>query len=71
KNARGYNAYIQEHRHLPGTISQSEVVEEGGFEVRNVKLDHQIKIEEAYLHLIELNKKKEALKLRINSLYND
>lgn len=65
------NAYIQEHRHLPGTISQSEVVEEGGFEVRNVKLDHQIKIEEAYLHLIELNKKKEALKLRINSLYND
>jgi len=64
-------SFIKVHRHLPGTISQKEVAKDGGFELREVKLDQQKKIEEAYLHLIALNKKKEALKLKVNNLYNN
>ncbi|MFN0214059.1 MAG: hypothetical protein ACKVT2_07370 [Saprospiraceae bacterium] len=64
-------SHIKAHKRLPGTVSQNEVTEVGGFEVRSVKLDHQKKIEEAYLHLIALNKKKEALKSEINDFYNN
>ena len=59
-------SYIKKHKHLPGTVTQNEVTENGGFELRSVKMDHQIKIEEAYLHLIALNKKKESLKQKLN-----
>ena len=59
-------SYIKNHKHLPGTITQNEVTENGGFEMRSVKIDHQVKIEEAYLHLIALNKQKEALIQKLN-----
>ena len=62
-------SYIKEHNHLPGTVSQQQVIEDGGIEVRSVKLDQQKKIEEAYLHLIALNKRKEALKSAVSQLY--
>jgi hypothetical protein len=62
-------SYIKEHNHLPGTVSQQQVLEDGGIEVRSVKLDQQKKIEEAYLHLIALNKRKETLKSAVSQLY--
>lgn len=62
-------SYIKEHNHLPGTVSQQQVIEDGGIEVRSVKLDQQKKIEEAYLHLIALNKRKEILKSAVSQLY--
>lgn len=57
--------YIREKRHLPGTITQSKVTDEGGFEMRQVKLDQQEKIEEAFLYLIQLSRQKEELKKRL------
>lgn len=59
--------YIKVNRHLPGTITQSEVTQQGGIEMRSVKLDQQKKIEETYLYLIEMNKQLEGLKNRIRS----
>ncbi len=59
--------YVKSHQHLPGTVSQVEVTNQGGIEMRSVKLDQQKKIEESYLYLIEMNKKVEALKNQIKS----
>ncbi|MBK6996540.1 MAG: hypothetical protein IPH31_17000 [Lewinellaceae bacterium] len=61
-------SFIKKNKHLPGSVTQNEVTENGGFEMRSVKLDHQKKIEEAYLHLIALDKKKQELQLRIGIL---
>ena len=61
-------SYIKEHKHLPGSISQKEVEENGGIELKSVKLDQQKKIEEAFLHLIALNNKKDALNQKLNLL---
>lgn len=57
--------FIKANKRLPGTVSQAEVTQKGGFELRAVKLDQQKKIEESYLYLIEMNKKVEALKKQI------
>ncbi len=61
-------SYIKANKHLPGSVTQNEVTENGGFEMRSVKLDHQRKIEEAYLYLIALDKKKKELQTRISIL---
>lgn len=61
-------SFVTEYRHLPGTISQAEVISNDGIELKSVKIDQQKKIEEAYLHLIALNKRKELLKSDINIL---
>lgn len=54
-------AFIKSNRHLPGMISQNEVTHAGGFDLRATKLDQQEKIEEAFLYLIQLNKRKKNL----------
>jgi len=59
--------HIKAYQHLPGTVSQAEVTEQGGIELRSVKLDQQKKIEESYLYLIEMNKQVEMLKKQIKS----
>lgn len=60
--------FITTHRHLPGIVSQAEVTDKGGFELRSVKLDQQEKIEEAYLYLIQLNDRAKALRAQIENL---
>ena len=62
------DSFIKTHKHLPGSVSQAEITANGGFEMRSVKLDHQKKIEEVYLHLIALNKMKDELEQRIRLL---
>lgn len=59
--------YIKSYQHLPGTITQAEVMKEDGIELGSVKIDQQKKIEESFLYLIEMNKKMEDLKTRIES----
>ena len=61
-------SFIKRNKRLPGTISQNEVTRDGGFEMRSVKLDHQKKIEEAYLYLIALDKQKKNLQKKLNIL---
>ncbi len=47
-------AYISTYSHLPGTPSGEEIMNEGSFELGTVMLNHQVKIEEIFLHLIKL-----------------
>lgn len=65
---REVEKFIEENKHLPGSVTQEQVTREGGFEVRSVVIDHQIKIEEAFLHLIEMNKEKEKLKAKLDQI---
>lgn len=62
--------HIKTHKRLPGTISQNDVTRDGGFEMGSVKIDHQKKIEEAYLHLIMLQQKANQLKKALDSSNN-
>ena len=48
-------SYIKEKGHLHKTKSEKEVKAAGGFELTEVTLDHQEKIEEIFLHLIDLD----------------
>lgn len=49
-------AYIAKNHHLPGMPSASTVEAEGSFELGETIINHQIKIEEIFLHLIKLEK---------------
>jgi hypothetical protein len=49
-------AYINTNGHLPQTPSASEIEKQGGLEIGSVFINHQEKIEEIFLHLIELKK---------------
>ena len=62
------NDCIQEAGHLPNTPSAQEIESEGGFELKSIKLNHQEKIEEIFLHLIQIQKRVNNLKDEIASL---
>ena len=61
-------AFIDEHKHLPGVISAAQVETDGGVELAGFVVSLQEKLEELYLHTIELNKKTQALEAKIESL---
>jgi len=54
-------AFVQQHRHLPGVVSQAEVDEAGGVELTAFTVQLQEKLEELYLHTIALEKRVQAL----------
>jgi hypothetical protein len=54
-------AFVQQHRHLPGVVSQAEVDAEGGVELTAFTVQLQEKLEELYLHTIALEKRVQAL----------
>ena len=49
--------FINENGHLHKTTSAKEINEQGSIDMGGVALDHQEKIEEIFLHLIEMKKK--------------
>lgn len=55
-------AHIQAKGHLPNTPSAKEIEAENGFEVGEMTVNQQEKIEEIFLHLIEMKKEIEKLK---------
>jgi hypothetical protein len=61
-------SFVKSHQHLPGMITQKEVNENEGYDMKKVKLQQQEKIEEAYLHLIELQDRRKALESRLLEL---
>lgn len=68
--------FIQENGHLPNTPTASSI-EAGGLPLSETTVNQQEKIEEIYLHLIEMNKKvkalereNETLRSKIESLEN-
>ena len=58
-------AYIRKNKRLPNTPSTAEIEAQGGFDLREVVLNHQEKIEEVFLHLIDLQKQAEVLQARL------
>jgi hypothetical protein len=48
--------FIHINKHLPNTPSANDIEKEGGFNVGEIFINHQEKIEEIYLHLIALKK---------------
>ncbi len=61
KTLEEIEAYVKEHKHLPGIPSESEIKEKGyGVHEMNVKLLE--KVEDLYLMMIELKKENEVLK---------
>lgn len=60
--------FIAKNKHLPGFESGKKIEAEGSFEVAEITLAQQIKIEEGFLHLIELNKRLENLHLQFEAL---
>ena len=61
KGLPAVEAYILENGRLPGMPSAAEV-ETGGLELGDMTVRQQVKIEELYLHMIEMDKELKALK---------
>jgi len=59
--------FIEENGHLPGVPSEKEIVE-NGLDLNDQSIWQQEKIEEIFLHLIELKKENEELKQQIKKL---
>lgn len=51
------DSFIQENHHLPGVVSQAEVDEQGGVDLTDFTVQLQEKLEELYLHVIEMDKR--------------
>lgn len=57
--------YIKENGHLPNIPSAEKVVEDGGFELKEMNVKLLEKIEELTLYIIDQNKRIEALEAKI------
>ncbi|MGD1839963.1 MAG: bZIP transcription factor [Thermonemataceae bacterium] len=53
--------FIQANGHLPNTPSAKAIEKEGGFKVGEMTINQQEKIEQVFLHLIEMDKKLQKL----------
>ncbi len=58
-------AYIAKYHHLPGTPSGKEVETNGSFELGETTINHQVKIEEIFLHLIQLEEETKVLEAQL------
>lgn len=62
--------FTKQNGHLPGIPSAQEIKETDEFNVTQSSLNNLEKIEELYLHIIQLNKEKKALELKLDSETN-
>lgn len=60
--------YISEHKHLPDFKSEQEYSQQGYIDMKQFNFLLLRKIEELTLHMIEMDKRNEALKKRLNRL---
>ncbi|MEM6964698.1 MAG: hypothetical protein AAF573_08040 [Bacteroidota bacterium] len=60
--------HINEKGHLHKIPSAQQLKEEGGIEIRQIKLNQQEKVEEIFLHLIALNNRIKELKKEVRKL---
>jgi len=61
KSLEDVDDFIEENGHLHNTLSAEEIEENGGIEISEVTRNQQEKIEEIFLHLIELNEQLKTL----------
>lgn len=57
--------YISKNGHLPNIPSAEEIVEDGGFELKEMNIKLLEKIEELTLYIIDQNKRIEALEVKL------
>jgi hypothetical protein len=57
--------FIKKYRHLPNMPSEESIKESGGFEVKEITIKQQEKIEELTLYIIEQNKRIERLEKKL------
>jgi hypothetical protein len=69
-NLHELEKFILKNKHLPGVPTEKEVIS-NGIDVAEMQKIQIEKIEEIYLHLIELEKENEQLRRRIHVLEND
>ena len=62
------NEFILKNKHLPNTPSAQQIEKDNGFELKAVALNHQEKIEEVFLHLIELENRKTELEKELERI---
>lgn len=67
KTLEEVEAHIEKEGHLPGVPSEKEVVE-NGMDLKEITIIQQEKIEEIFLHLIEMKKELKELKAENSSL---
>jgi Bacterial Ig domain len=60
--------YIKSKNHLPNMPSKLDIEKEGGIDVAKITVKQQEKIEELYLHLIQMNETIQGLKAELNTL---
>ena len=60
--------YIATNKHLPRTPSAQEIKDQGYFEIGDVILNHQEKLEEVFLYLIQIQNQLEETKNEISKL---
>lgn len=60
-------SFIEKNGHLPNVPSEKEIKKDEGFELKEITIVQQEKIEEAFLHLINLEKKVEELKKQLTA----
>lgn len=53
--------FVNTYKHLPNTPSADDIEKNGGFNIGEVFVNHQEKIEEIFLHLISLKKQATSL----------
>jgi len=58
-------AYISKYHHLPDTPNGKEVETAGSFELGETTINHQVKIEEIFLHLIKLEQETKMLEAEL------
>ena len=62
------DAYIEKNKHLPGMPSAKEIEEEGSINIGDITFRQQEKIEEIFLHLIQMEKEIDDLEAVENVL---
>lgn len=62
--------YVDKNKHLPGIPSAKEIQDEG-LDMAKIITEHNIKIEEIYLYLIELKKENANLRKELTTLKNE
>jgi len=60
--------FVSNTHHLPRMISQADILEEKGIELKQVTIQQQEKIEELFLYLLESNAKLQAIKEQVANL---
>ena len=64
-------SFIKKNGHLPGVTSYEETQEQGGILVNKVPYENLEKVEELYIHVIELKKENDEMKKQNTALKSE